>query len=532
MEKQENTTLVTLSALRPPIRKNLPIDSLTESGLNHRTKITDKSVAGLAQTIRENGIIQPLVVRLHVNGVGGGLQVICGNRRWRAAKVAGLKEVPADVYGEDLTDAIAKNIIAVENIQRADLHPLEQAEELAELNQVYPDLKVLAAKVGLEAGYVRLIIQLTKLGVACRKAFLEEKFSLDHAIELARLPDEKTQAEMLKWMAQNQYDESVHNLRNQIKRTYYLSIGKAPFPIEDATLYPVAGSCVTCPKRSGENPLLFPDIKEADICTDARCYDQKVALHIAKTQKLWSESHPDQPMVPLSSGWQQVKGGVLNRNEYDVVTGKAAKDPKVHTGIIVSGQEDLGKVVTFLKRSEKDPEPMTKQEKIGKYQSRERMIETVQTSEEDMVSIPAILKVIRASKKLTLEELQFIAHDAIARGYHDFLMKACKGMGLAIRETQYHTKDPSATLELNAQERIKDLPSLAFWLMEFSLYRHVGNAREHNYIHQLAKARKVNLKEAMAPVQANAEVKKARARKRWGVADKPPAAKKAAKKGH
>jgi ParB/RepB/Spo0J family partition protein len=526
MEQQQTTPVLLV-----PERKTLPIEALRDSKLNHRAKIKDKDLAGLAQSIQTNGIIQALVVRDVLVQAAHEYQVVCGNRRWRAAILAGLTSVPADVY-LNMPDDLAREFICVENLQREDLHPMDEAEGLVDLAQKYPDFKVLAAKVGKEPKWVRLIMQLVVLDPVIKKKFREDAFSLDHAIELARLPSPEAQREIFKWIMERWQGGNVGigTLRDHIRQAYYLRIGKAPFPIEDPELVKAAGSCVVCPKRSGENPLLFPDIQEADTCTDAKCYQSKVEAHIARARVAWGKEHPTEPLVTLSSGWQNAPKGVLNRNEYEVVMGAKAKGPEVMHGIIMHGQEDFGKTVAFVKRKENEPGALSLKERKTKLEGKEKEIQTKQTTEEDLAAVPVVVQAIRSGKKLELDELQFIAIDAISRGYHDMLVRACKGMKLTPAENQYHVRDYSGALEANVLARVKDEKSLLFWLLEYHLYHHVGSSRDKvdgrtsksslitggNPIHILAARRKVNLKETWATIHANFDQRRQRAQKRLG----------------
>ena len=99
----------------------LPIDTIAPNPNQPRTEIDDERIAELADSIRKVGILQPIIVRPH----GEGYQIIAGERRWRAAKAAGLEKVPVRVIGDDETESL--ELALIENLQRQDLNAIEEA---------------------------------------------------------------------------------------------------------------------------------------------------------------------------------------------------------------------------------------------------------------------------------------------------------------------------------------------------------------------------------------------------------------------
>jgi len=141
----------------------LPADKLAPTPDNRRKAITDASVRSLAHSITKNGLLQPLVVRDHSTQPDR-WEIRAGERRWRAAKLAGLTAVPVVVRKLDNETALAVTI--ADNVQRQDLHPLEEAETLRlALDREY-DLKAIAARLGKSVQYVARRASLTKLASA------------------------------------------------------------------------------------------------------------------------------------------------------------------------------------------------------------------------------------------------------------------------------------------------------------------------------------------------------------------------------
>ena len=120
----------------------LPVESIRPSPFQARTVFDEKELAGLAQSIRENGLLQPIAVR--AKKTGPGYVIIAGERRWRAARMAGLDEVP--VLIKEVTDEQAAALALIENLQREDLDPIEVAEGCKKLIERYGLTQEEAAK--------------------------------------------------------------------------------------------------------------------------------------------------------------------------------------------------------------------------------------------------------------------------------------------------------------------------------------------------------------------------------------------------
>src|SRR5262249_11770211 len=133
--------------------------------------------------------LMPILVRSQK----GKFEVVAGNRRLRAAKEAGLREIPAHIA--ELTDTEAREAQIVENLQRADVHPLEEGAAYRDLiEQSGHDVEAVAAKVGKSETYVRNRLVLTNLTKAGQKAFREDLITAAHAALVARLGDKLQKA--------------------------------------------------------------------------------------------------------------------------------------------------------------------------------------------------------------------------------------------------------------------------------------------------------------------------------------------------
>ena len=298
--------------------RNLPLDSLTESPLNPRSIFDEAALNDLAASIRTQGVLSPLLVR-PINPQT--YEVVAGRRRFRAAQLAGVESVPVDI--RELTDAQCLEIAIVENLQRRDVHPLEEASgyaRLLALDEPKYSVEQIAAKCGKHPGYVLSRIRLTELAPAVTEAFAKDEIGVGHALLLAKLqPAEQEEALSACW--QETYGSNnkskhillpVRHLREWIERNVLLDLAAAPFSKEDRTLVPEAGSCVDCPKRTGHNTLLFEGMTHADRCSDPKCFSVKLDQHVKRAVAAKPK------LVQISTAYGKPAEGtpVVPRNQY------------------------------------------------------------------------------------------------------------------------------------------------------------------------------------------------------------------------
>lgn len=210
-------------------------------------------------------------------------EVVAGERRFMAAKKAGLAVINVSVRA--LTDEQVLEIQLVENLQREGLHELAEAEGYEALQKFGHSANEIADKVGKSKAYVYARMKLLALSKEARKAFYEGKLNSSTALLLARIPVEAVQKEALKKLTTERWGGQVMSVRDAqelIHREYMTRLSDAGFPTEDAELVPAAGVCSACPKRTGNQPELFGDIKGADVCTDPTCFKAKREAHVVR----------------------------------------------------------------------------------------------------------------------------------------------------------------------------------------------------------------------------------------------------------
>ena len=181
------------SVERPRGQRRLPTGSLRPNARNPRRAFADTELEELAASLRERGIIQPIIVRPS-RGVADEYEIIAGERRWRAAQRAGLHEVPVVVI--EATDAEALQLAIIENVQRADLNPLEEAEGYRALIDEFDNSQEeIANIVGKSRSHVANTLRLLKLSDAVKAHIHNGKLSAGHARMLIGEPNAEALAE-------------------------------------------------------------------------------------------------------------------------------------------------------------------------------------------------------------------------------------------------------------------------------------------------------------------------------------------------
>jgi ParB family chromosome partitioning protein len=167
--------------------RHAPIENLVANPRNPRRSFTETELNELADSIKERGIIQPIVVR-PVRGQDNHFEIIAGERRWRAAQRAGLHDVPVTVI--EASDAQALEFAIIENVQRADLNPIEEAAGyqalMEEFNHSQDDV---AQIVGKSRSHVANMVRLLKLSEPVRALVQSGQLSAGHARQLVGQPN-------------------------------------------------------------------------------------------------------------------------------------------------------------------------------------------------------------------------------------------------------------------------------------------------------------------------------------------------------
>ncbi len=324
----------------------IAIDQLFESKTNPRKTFDQKKLEELAESIRSGGLIQPIVVRPKDNA----FEIVAGARRFRAGQLAEEFSLPARI--KELTDAQALEWQLVENSQREDVHPYEEAQGFQNLLDLPGyDVAALVEKSGKSASHIYARLSLLQLIPAVAEAFQQERITASHAALIARLPQEHQADAFDNCWRKDWQDKEAHllpakHLSAWIQSNLYLNLADAPFDLRDPSLNPTAGACVICPRRSGHNTSLFCDV-QGDQCLDAPCFQAKVTAHIDRE----IAARPE--LVTIETAWRAPKEqhpGALQKKQYrelDIPDKPDAEPPCSHTksALIVFGKH-AGRTLT------------------------------------------------------------------------------------------------------------------------------------------------------------------------------------------
>lgn len=172
----------------------IAVEKLHPNEYQPRQKFNKDSLKDLANSIKDKGILQPIVARKHASGA---LEIISGERRWRAAQLAGLQEVPVII--RTVNDQDSLELAIIENIQREDLNPIDEAEAYQRLAQEFKlTQQQIAEKVGKERATVANSLRLLLLSDQVREMLVNQQISVGHCKVLLSLENPKTQTDLAK----------------------------------------------------------------------------------------------------------------------------------------------------------------------------------------------------------------------------------------------------------------------------------------------------------------------------------------------
>lgn len=267
----------------PELMQMVPLDEIHPSPTNPRARMEPKALTELTDSVRRHGVMQPVLVRpirsLTSGKLSSSFELVSGHRRFAASKAAGLTEIPATI--RELSDLEALELQVVENLQRSDLHPLEEAEGYHALHKTHGiSIDDVAAKVGKSKGYVYGRMALVRLPKSIKAKFLVGEITPSVALLFARMatPElaEKAFQEIAKdWRVRELGGITHAAAEAHLQQNYMLQLKNAPFDTADLTIVPAAGACAACPKRTGNQLELYSDVKSTDTCTDPKCFAAK-----------------------------------------------------------------------------------------------------------------------------------------------------------------------------------------------------------------------------------------------------------------
>lgn len=320
----------------------VPLADLHPSPTNPRHSFPADKLAEMAESIRQHGVLQPILVRPwpdhyeRQDGHAARFEIIAGERRYRASGLADKPDAPVMI--RHLDDNAVLEFQVIENLQREDVHPLEEAEGYQLLMQrTGCSADDLAGKVGKSKAYIYARLKLTAIQGKARQAFIEDRISASIALLIARIPVAKLQDKACEEVADGWSGPmSARRASEHIQNRYMLRLADAPFPRGDGDLVKGAPTCHKCPSRTGNQPELFADVKSADVCTDPDCFAGKTEAH---KRRQMAEAKADgkkvftgkeaKKIAPYGTQYSELKEGwtPLDRKVYDAPTDKKGNHP-------------------------------------------------------------------------------------------------------------------------------------------------------------------------------------------------------------
>jgi len=365
-EQRETINLYLDSGLNR-VEQLLP-STIRPSPFNPRTNYPEDAMKELADSAREVGIMQPVLVRPQGDG---GYELVFGHRRHRAALQADLAIIPAIV--RELTDAQSAQLQAVENVQRRDLDAIDEALGYAAMLATHGITKdELAKQIGKSRTHVYNRLKLATLHPEGQAALRAGKLRAEVATLVARVPGAKNQAKALALALEGGYAgelKSYRTARAELTEKFTLDLKGALWALDDATLVPGADACTACTKRSGVDPIVYADFvqkqayndyqnKGENICTDSDCFAAKKSAQLKRDQdaleakgKLVVAGNAARKAIDAQG---KVKGDYIPVSEVRAELKRVAKAGTAGPAVTTLTVQDprTGKTVEVVKRKE------------------------------------------------------------------------------------------------------------------------------------------------------------------------------------
>jgi ParB/RepB/Spo0J family partition protein len=256
-------------------QKTIKLVDITPSKTNPRKIFDATDMNELIDSVREKGVIQPILLRPK----NGKYELVCGERRYRAALAVATAikerdEIPAVI--RELSDDEVLELQIIENLQRKDVHPMEEAfgfKQILESKKF--DVKELAKRIGKGSTYVIQRLKLNDLIDEFQKACYANRLNLVNAYKICTI-SAIDQKEL--WKDDFKDEKGTIEINNWTMKKYICSLHTAPFDIKDPNLKKDMGSCISCPHNTASNTSLFPEAASVAKCMNSQCFKQKCNL--------------------------------------------------------------------------------------------------------------------------------------------------------------------------------------------------------------------------------------------------------------
>lgn len=248
----------------------IPVDKISFSAFNPRKTINETELKELATSIKEKGVIQPVVVRLLSENT---YEIVCGERRLRASVLADQKTIPSII--RELSDDEAMDMAITENLQRKDVNPLEEATAFKMLIEKGQTITDLAARFGKSEMYIRGRLKLNDLNAELANLHNKGEITISHCLELCKYPNEIQEEFISRYNDSHGYyswnGKTLKELKSNLKQ-YTIEIEDVEF---DKT------ACINCRNNTAVS-CLFPELEKV-CCNNKACFIQKANEYQIKT---------------------------------------------------------------------------------------------------------------------------------------------------------------------------------------------------------------------------------------------------------
>ncbi|MBP7526765.1 MAG: ParB/RepB/Spo0J family partition protein [Syntrophorhabdaceae bacterium] len=264
---------------RAHVISHLTLEEILPNPKNPRKTFNDGPFTELVASIREKGVLQPIIVRPRVDFADDEkkYEIVAGERRWRASATAGALTIPAII--RELSDQEAFDIMVIENLQREDLDPLEEARAFEAYAKEGGDIEDLASKIGSDPRYIRRRVRILTLPEEVLTGWRDGKISLGHLEQLMRLSRKEDILQYYKETVGGYRGGSVAGLREAID-------DRSP---ELSTALFDTGDCETCTMNTSMQGGIFGTdfIREKVLCLNSKCFKKKQVDYLTGH---WSET--------------------------------------------------------------------------------------------------------------------------------------------------------------------------------------------------------------------------------------------------
>lgn len=352
--------------------RRVPLKLIDPSPYQARKTFKTADWPEFVESIKTSGVVQPAVAR---EMKGGRIQLVCGERRFRASEELKLPKLPCIL--RELTDAEAQEIVAIENLQREGLNPLEEAQGYADwITRLMSDpakggqgmktraeaIAHIESRVKRKRAAIYERLSLVNLSKPVKQAVTSGELEPSKAALFAAVPAELHQR-LLKEAQGDRWNGpmSVRELRSHIDEEYTRQLGGVGWKLDDATLVKDAGPCSTCPKRSGNIEGMTGN---QNICTDVKCFECKQGQQALRALQ-----------AAKAAGQRTISGEEYEKRSYDYVpaSDKPWQDKKGRTWNQLGAAANITPAVTINRQGEAinvfTPEDKRKIFKVNKLAS-------------------------------------------------------------------------------------------------------------------------------------------------------------------